>query len=98
MRVINVTDLNGVHSMTPLKGSLALREMYLWPAWYKPKSDILFSYEDTKQPKQIYPVNFHYGKTYTFTDLQKIIRNYLNKGSSIRILLISFIIMDELHL
>ena len=83
MYILNVTDIDQpIESLTPFIGSLALRELYVWPAWYKPKSDILFSYEDKKQPNQIYPVSFQYGKTYTFADLQDIIRKHLNRGSS----------------
>ena len=56
MRVINVTDLDRIHSTTPLCGRLALREMYLWPAWYKPKGNVLFTYENKNQPKRLYRV------------------------------------------
>ncbi|MCE2507407.1 MAG: hypothetical protein J4F36_13275, partial [Nitrosopumilaceae archaeon] len=83
MYIFNVTDIEQpIESLTPLSGSLALRELYVWPGWYKPKSDVLFSYEDKKQPDQIYTVPFQYGKTYTFADLQDIIRKHLNRGSS----------------
>lgn len=86
MRVINVTDLDGVHSVTPLKGSLALREMYLWPAWYKPKNNILFTYENKNQPKRLFRV-FIENKTYTFEDIQSLVREHLdhNKNSQVNI-------------
>lgn len=86
MRVINVTDLNGVHSITPLRGSLALREMYIWPAWYKPKSNVLFSYKNKNQSRRIYQV-FIENKTYTFADIQELIRTHLdiNKNSQVDI-------------
>jgi len=86
-RVINVTDLDGVHSTTPMQGQLALRELYLWPAWYKPKSNVLFTYENKNQPRRIYSV-FSENKTYTFDDIQKIVREHLdhNKNKQVNIL------------
>ena len=78
-RAINVTDLDSVKSTTPMKGSLALREMYLWPAWYKPKSNILFTYEHTNRPQILYQAFAEMGKTYTFEDLQKLIREHLDQ-------------------
>jgi len=77
MRVINVTELDGVHSITPIRGSLALREMYLWPAWYKPKSNVLFSYKNKNQSSKIYQV-FIENKTYTFEDIQNLVRDHLD--------------------
>ena len=68
MRVINVTDLDRAHSITPLRGRLALREMYLWPARYKPKGNVLFTYENKNQPKRPYRV-FLENKIYTFKDI-----------------------------
>ena len=78
MRVYNVTDLDGVHSMTPIKGSLALREIYLWPAWNKPNSSVLFSYQKKHQPGRVYTVPIEYGKTYMFEDIQKLINDHFN--------------------
>lgn len=86
MRVINVTKLDGVHSITPFKGSLALRDLYLWPAWYKPKNNVLFSYENKKAPSRVYRV-FIENNTYTFADIQKLIRDNLdhNKNNQVNI-------------
>ena len=85
-RVINVTNLNGVHSTTPLRGRLALREMYLWPAWYNPKSNVLFTYENKNQPKKLYRVFFK-NKTYTFKDIQSLVIEHLdhNKNKQVNI-------------
>ena len=86
MRVINVTDLDGVHSITPFKGNLALRDLYLWPAWYKPKSNVLFTYKNKNVPDRIYQV-FIENKTYTFADIQEVVRHHLdhNKNSQVNI-------------
>ena len=87
-RVINVTDLDGVKSVTPMKGSLALREMYLWPQWSKPKSNfLLFTFEHKNQPRMLYQVFAEKSKTYTFEDLQSLIRERLdyNKTNQVNI-------------
>ena len=81
-RVINLTDLDGVKSATAMEGSFALREMYLWPVWYNPKSNILFTYEHTDRPRIPYQVFAEMGKTYTFEDLQKLIREHLDQNKT----------------
>ena len=81
-RVINVTDLDGIRSATPMKGSLSLREMYLWPAWYKPKSTVMFSYDHKNQPRMLYEVRFKEAKTYKFSDIQKLIRENLDHNKT----------------
>ena len=87
MRVINVTEVDRVHSITPFKGSLALRDLYLWPAWYKPKNNVLFSYENKNARSRLFRV-FIENKTYTFADIQKIVREHLdiNKNNQVNIL------------
>ena len=76
MRVINVTKLDRVHSFIPFKGNLALRDMYLWSAWHKPKNNVLFSYENKNSPSGLY-CDFIENKAYTFADIQKIVREHL---------------------
>ena len=63
MLILNATKLDGVHSTTPFKGDLALREVHLWSAWCsKSKNDSLFSYEYKNQRVRV-PIE---NKTYTF--------------------------------
>ena len=75
MRILNATKLDGVHSTTPFKGALALREVHLWPAWCsKSKNDSLFSYEYKNQRVRVLIEN----KTYTFDAIQKLIKKHLD--------------------
>ena len=78
MRIFNIGDLNTVKSITPLSGSVALREMYLWARWYKPENNILFSYQLKSQPRITKVVKIEYGKTYTFEDIRLLLGNQFN--------------------
>ena len=77
-----MTDLDGVKTTTPMKRSLALKEMYLWPAWYELKSNVLFTYEHINRSRVLYQVFAEMGKTFSFEDLQKLIRDHLDQNKT----------------
>ena len=74
MRIINVTKLDGVNLISPIRGSLALRDLYLWPNWHKSKSKVLFSYKRDDRLHQVFIEN----KTYTFEDIQNLVKKHLD--------------------
>lgn len=79
MRVYNIKDLQTVKSVNPIEGSIALREMYIWSRWYKPQTEVLFSYQLKHQPYSTKAVKLEYGKTYTFEDIRLLLGSHFNK-------------------
>ena len=69
-----MTKLDGVNLITPIRGSLALHRIYLWPNWYKSKNKILFSYKRDDRLHQVFIEN----KTYTFEDIQNLVKKHLD--------------------
>ena len=74
MKVFTRDNLDIIESSTPIKGSIALRELYFQPGWKVPKTNVLFSYKDQGLLAEVY---FEFGRKYSFTDLQTIIRKHL---------------------
>ena len=78
MHIFNISKLDEVKSNIPIKGSLALRDLYLWPAWYKPTTSVLFSYQRSHQPRRVYNVPIEEGKVYSLGAIQELIRDHVN--------------------
>ena len=83
MRIFNISKLDEVKSTIPIKGSLALRDLYLWPAWYKPKTSVLFSYQKSHQPRRVYNVPIEEGKVYSLGVIQELIRDHINVNEQV---------------
>ena len=83
MRVLNMIDQDKHSELTPITGSVALRELYIWPGWYTPTSNVLFSYERSHQKGTVYNVLIEMGKTYTFYDIQGLLLDHLNQAGRI---------------
>ena len=83
MRIFNISKLDEVKSTIPIKGSIALRDLYLWPAWYKPKTSVLFSYQQSHQPRKVYNVPIEEGKLYSLGVIQELIRDHINVSENV---------------
>ena len=83
MRVFTLTDINKpIELVNEITGTVALRELYIWPGWFKPKTNVLFSYNlKSKGRDSLELVHVEQGKTYTFSDIQKLIRQHLDRNS-----------------
>ena len=84
-RVFTLKDINKpIKQDNHITGTIALRECYIWPAWYTPKNNVLFSYNLKSRGRgSLENVLIEQGLTYTFEDLQMLIRytldhNYVN--------------------
>ena len=83
MRVLTLTDINKpIELVNEITGTVALRELYIWPGWFKPKTNVLFSYNlKSKGRGSLELVLVEQGKTYTFSDIQNLIRQHLDRDS-----------------